>query len=435
MSFKTTVLLPHDQFCFLKLLIDSIQLEEGFMYLFGSSPLTSPERSLPPSSASSPLSTPPASPLSSPRLLAFPIMTDDDDVPPQSMPSQSLAPVQLGPPNRPTHAKRQGHANWRRKREREREAAKLESQERIRPYKPRPATVKKHVKSSKLRLTKYNSDTIPIVSSGYVALPGPKSSSKFPLEQRFKMQKVVWDGTFSIPIVDEGGQYIGLCAGSDASDWPDMHQSAAAALEEARGGVSWGKEDRRHRRGTFFARNVGISHGGGQTRPMVLRHNAPDDAVLSGLLKHPLFVRMAGHASGIFATWAPRLHSYYADHLQKLLDHDETLTHNFENSVFAGSHLVLWDLGLVIEFPPGSTIFIPSASLDHSNASIQKEERRYSFTQYTAGGTFRWVDYGFQKADEYLASLSEEEQQAAAEEGRDRLAFGLSLFSTIDEFQ
>lgn len=295
---------------------------------------------------------------------------------------------------------------------------------------------------------------------------------------------------YSIPILDEGGRNIGLCAGSDAADWLQVHQSAAAALEEARGRMSWGPEDRRHRRGRFFARNVGISHGGGQTKPMVLHHSSPDDEILSGLLKHPSFVRMAGHASGrqtkhlltvrcsclrpgIFATWAPRLHSYYADHLQELLDHDSTLTRNFENSVFAacafnfgpqtvchrhrdqanlpfgwcavtalgnydykkGGHLVLWDLGLVIEFPPGSTIFIPSASLEHSNTSIQKEERRYSFTQYTAGGIFRWVDYGFQKADEYLASLSEEKRQAVAREGRDRLAFGLSLFSTIDELQ
>ncbi|KIJ89932.1 hypothetical protein K443DRAFT_117325, partial [Laccaria amethystina LaAM-08-1] len=75
----------------------------------------------------------------------------------------------------------------------------------------------------------------------------------------------------------------------------------------------------------------------------------------------------------------------------------------------------------------------PSASLEHSNASIQKDERRYSFTQYTSGGTFRWVDYSFQKADDYFAGLSEEEQRAAKNEGRDRLAFGLSLFSTIDE--
>ncbi|EDR03722.1 uncharacterized protein LACBIDRAFT_306859 [Laccaria bicolor S238N-H82] len=206
---------------------------------------------------------------------------------------------------------------------------------------------------------------------------------------------------------------------------------------------------------------------------MVLRHDSPDEEILSGLLKHPSFVRMAGHASGIFGTWAPKMHAYYADHLHRLMDHDKTLTRNFENSIFSacafnfgpqtvcyrhrdhanlpfgwcgitalgnydyklGGHLILWDLGLVIEFPPGSTIFIPSAALEHSNASIQKHERRYSFTQYTSGGTFRWVDYGFQKADVYLVSLSEEGRQAAAQEGRDRLAFGLSLFSTLDELQ
>ena len=187
MSFKM-VILPNDEFSFSQLLIDSIKLEEGFTYLFSSSPLTSPERSLPPSTASSPLSTPPASP----TLLAFPIMADNDDVPPQSMPP-------VDPPNRSTHAKRQGHANRKRRREREREAAKIESRQRIRPYKARPATIKKHVKPSKAYETLFNSSTIPITSSGYVAVPGQNSSSKFSLEKlvgpqsRFRMQKVVWD--------------------------------------------------------------------------------------------------------------------------------------------------------------------------------------------------------------------------------------------------
>ncbi|KAJ7620521.1 hypothetical protein DFH06DRAFT_1010638, partial [Mycena polygramma] len=34
-----------------------------------------------------------------------------------------------------------------------------------------------------------------------------------------------------------------------------------------------------------------------------------------------------------------------------------------------GGHLILWDLNLVIRFPPGSSIFIPSALLRHSNVS------------------------------------------------------------------
>uniref|UniRef100_A0A0W0FFT6 Uncharacterized protein n=1 Tax=Moniliophthora roreri TaxID=221103 RepID=A0A0W0FFT6_MONRR len=39
-----------------------------------------------------------------------------------------------------------------------------------------------------------------------------------------------------------------------------------------------------------------------------------------------------------------------------------------------GSHLILWDLCLVIEFPPGATILLPSAILCHSNVAIEPNE-------------------------------------------------------------
>ena len=95
---------------------------------------------------------------------------------------------------------------------------------------------------------------------------------------------------YTIPIINKGRRVIVLCGSADASDWLDVHQSAAAALEDAQGQMSWGKKDRRHRRGCFFAQNASISHRGGQTKPMVLRHSRLDDEILSGLLKHPSFV-------------------------------------------------------------------------------------------------------------------------------------------------
>ncbi|KAJ7893228.1 hypothetical protein B0H13DRAFT_1625275, partial [Mycena leptocephala] len=48
-----------------------------------------------------------------------------------------------------------------------------------------------------------------------------------------------------------------------------------------------------------------------------------------------------------------------------------------------GGHLILWDLGCVLEFPPGCTIVFP-AILRFSIARIQPGERRYSLTQYVA---------------------------------------------------
>jgi len=59
-----------------------------------------------------------------------------------------------------------------------------------------------------------------------------------------------------------------------------------------------------------------------------------------------------------------------------------------------GGHLVLWDLKLAVEFPPFSTILLPSAILTHSNTSIADTERRSSITQYTASGLFCWVAHG-----------------------------------------
>lgn len=60
-----------------------------------------------------------------------------------------------------------------------------------------------------------------------------------------------------------------------------------------------------------------------------------------------------------------------------------------------GGHLVLWDLGVAIQFPPFSTIFLPSAILLHSNVSIGPNEHRSSVTQYNSAGLFRWVAYDY----------------------------------------
>ncbi len=95
---------------------------------------------------------------------------------------------------------------------------------------------------------------------------------------------------------------------------------------------------------------------------------------------------------------------------------------------------MLWDLKLVIDFPPGSTILIPSAILKHSNTTIGRRERRYSFTQYSVGGLFRWVDYGYRRSKEYWASLGEE--LAEAKKQRDeRWSMGLQMFSTLEELR
>jgi hypothetical protein len=96
-----------------------------------------------------------------------------------------------------------------------------------------------------------------------------------------------------------------------------------------------------------------------------------------------------------------------------------------------GGHLILFDLGLIIEFPPGSTILIPSASLRHGNTPVQPCETRYSVTQFCAGGLMRWVCYGF-KGDK---KLSRKEKASIDAEAGLRCEQVLSRFSKVGELR
>lgn len=69
----------------------------------------------------------------------------------------------------------------------------------------------------------------------------------------------------------------------------------------------------------------------------------------------------------------------------------------------------------------------------HSNVAIQGGETRYSFTQYSAGGLFCWVDHGFQSERAYRAGWSEARKEQEAEVGCRRWEEGMGLFMTLDE--
>jgi hypothetical protein len=96
-----------------------------------------------------------------------------------------------------------------------------------------------------------------------------------------------------------------------------------------------------------------------------------------------------------------------------------------------GGHLVIFNAGLVIRFPPGSTIDIVSSVVRHANTPIRTGERRYSITQYAGGGLVRWARLGFQPA----GGLTNRERDAL-DGGHDaRVAEILSRFSTLASLQ
>lgn len=100
-----------------------------------------------------------------------------------------------------------------------------------------------------------------------------------------------------------------------------------------------------------------------------------------------------------------------------------------------GGHLILWDLWLIIEFPPGMTIAIPPAIFCHLNISIQQDEKRFSITQYTSAGIFRFINNGFKTNITLEQEMLKEEAQAWADAVKGHYVEGVKIYSTLDELR
>ncbi|KAI5887797.1 uncharacterized protein SCHCODRAFT_02515344 [Schizophyllum commune H4-8] len=143
-------------------------------------------------------------------------------------------------------------------------------------------------------------------------------------------------------------------------------------------------------------------------------------------------------------TWEPQEFEYYADTMAKLFKWKPALRSykNFANitalgqfDADQGGHLVIVPLRLVIRFPAGSSILIPSAILEHFNLPIGSNEHRQTITQYTGGAIFRFVENGCRNNDAYLASLSREGLEEAVRANRARAKEGMLRMSTLTDLR
>lgn len=99
-----------------------------------------------------------------------------------------------------------------------------------------------------------------------------------------------------------------------------------------------------------------------------------------------------------------------------------------------GGHLILWELKLIIEFPHGYTILIPSATITHSNTPVADGDVRVSITQYCAGSVLRYADnLGYTDKDLRQVNQTLYEHNQADKDNRWRLS--LELLSTLDDLK
>ncbi|KAJ7437534.1 hypothetical protein FB451DRAFT_177835 [Mycena latifolia] len=278
-------------------------------------------------------------------------------------------------------------------------------------------------------------------------------------------------------IVDTEGRIVAALIGrpKDAKDWDAIITEMCNDLRKARHDTAdcFHSEDLHHRRGNFACINCGTSFGQGQECPCTLRqsHQAKYRAA-DELSASPALGRVAGWQSKQYGLNFPKKYNEYAELKSALKCQNPKMRTPYPKSVFCactynlgpqtccdghrdcgnkwdggcaitaggdfdhtrGGHIVLEEFKLVIQFPSGSTVIIPSAVVTHSNTPIAEHEQRFSFTQYTAGGLFRWVEYGH-RTEEGLKKKSFREwvklTSRAAREAR--VARGLDSFSKYDD--
>lgn len=100
-----------------------------------------------------------------------------------------------------------------------------------------------------------------------------------------------------------------------------------------------------------------------------------------------------------------------------------------------GGHLVLWESSLVVRFPPGSTILIPSSIITHSNTSINAGGVRHSLVLYSAAGLFQWVYNRFRTDAQADNDSTQGEKQKRKADQKGRWEQGLNIWSTLEEWK
>ncbi|KAL0572842.1 hypothetical protein V5O48_009121 [Marasmius crinis-equi] len=259
------------------------------------------------------------------------------------------------------------------------------------------------------------------------------------------MQLVEWDGkTTKMIRVGSGDEDCPLVLAGhlpDSEKWDETKTRFNHKMEDASQRMSF-PDNWADRRGNHDTERIGVCLGGGQQEPSNLRPFVASNAsILKELAEDEDLVEIISYIERIFRANHPKLSNLYRNVNAQLLADDPSLNFAFGNhSSFAachfnfnsavtrphrdqknlffgmccvyssgnfdykkGGHLILWDLKIILEFPPGCFVFLPSAMLEHSNVKIQPGERRSSVAMFSASSLFRWVHLGGATEKQWMA--------------------------------
>ncbi|PPR03025.1 hypothetical protein CVT24_012288 [Panaeolus cyanescens] len=320
-------------------------------------------------------------------------------------------------------------------------------------------------------------EDLPCKNGGYTGMGRLKTAEVEPrniedaIRMGFRIVEANPNGS-DTAIVDCKGRVIAaMVAKPQDATYEQSAQHAFKLMRDVYHTGEFSASDECHKRGSsFVAINAGLSYGNGHKQPSRLIHSERYQRIVDELCNDEYVQRLAAYQDAAYAMWHPQGYIYYLTNLRKLWEHHQALDHpNFPRSILPtvafnigdrvctrrhldsqncpfgwcmvtalgefdskkGGHLILWELGIILEFPPGYCACLPSALISHSNLPVRADEFRLSFTQYCPGEVFRYVENGF-KTDKGMKAANEVEFNIRAHLRRTRLKKGLDLFSTLD---
>ncbi|KAJ3913417.1 hypothetical protein F5877DRAFT_83825 [Lentinula edodes] len=364
------------------------------------------------------------------------------------------------------------------KRSRAKRAA--EAVERTKNHGLKPYVVELAKGAEPLQLKDFNAANLPVSSSGWNANPRKKLSAGLlkvwknldALSSLSGLKLLDWDGRTCIALVDVQDRIVavlgGVPHGSTGDEWKTVEADAAGAMKQCFEDSTFTQAQKHGRRGEFSSRTVGYGYGNGRLKPQNYKVSGKaNQKAMNELLENKSIRRISGFTNVLFNAFCHKSYVEYKTTHRELLQKQPELRSTFPKTSFAavtfnlgpqsyspphmdpdnrasgwcidtpmgpfdpdkGGHLVLWDLGLVIRFPPGSSILFPSALITHSTIPIQPHETRYAMIQYSSGGIFRWRDNGFQSDKSFLATANAEARTARESARLSRWKLALQKFT------
>lgn len=219
-----------------------------------------------------------------------------------------------------------------------------------------------------------------------------------------------------------------------------------------------------HRRGRYLSLPAGCGFGGGPTCPGNYANTPHNAELVKKVLEDSSVQRVARYVDNGLYAFFPQLHRFLSNLLEEVLKDNPHINRMFEGccygachfnlhnastrdhedffnilfamcSVYAsgiydhtrGGHFIAWSLGVVTQFPPGSSIFIPSASVTHANTPIAASEHRSSIAFFMSSGLGRWYQNGFMSDKDFQAKATPTQLQAWKDQRAKLWETGLEL--------